>query len=201
MNKKTILASAVALAGLAYIPAVSASAQYDHFDYGTIGAFTTGQVDPSLADYFTGDINGLAAGTSFTYDFVFTVAANNTADVQPSVGVTERATSGDVLTSVALFAGSFTTGAATGTALASYVPSLVGHTDSAYGDTANLGPGTYTLQISGTAKGGSKGITGDVQITPAQNLPSLPVPEPEQWAMLLLGLPLISWMVRRKQAV
>ena len=27
------------------------------------------------------------------------------------------------------------------------------------------------------------------------------VPEPEEWAMMLLGLPLISWVVRRKQSI
>jgi carbonic anhydrase len=28
-----------------------------------------------------------------------------------------------------------------------------------------------------------------------------PVPEQEEWAMLLLGLPLVGWVVRRKQSL
>jgi hypothetical protein len=91
-----------------------------------------------------------------------------------------------------------------------------------------LGAGTYTLEVTGTelvvanslthalisaANASAQGIsfkaspkqTLDISLTIADryvgHTPVTPVPEPEQWGMLLLGLPMISWMVRRKQAI
>jgi len=56
-----------------------------------------------------------------------------------------------------------------------------------------LNNGLNYIEISGNIISGDSGLSGTVQITPS------PVPEPEQWGMLLLGLPMLSWMVRRKQ--
>jgi len=81
---------------------------------------------------------------------------------------------------------------------------------------------TNTLVADGTLKNGNAGInfsqltSGDVykyeiQLTPSsQNATfggvsadfntSVAVPEPEAWAMILLGLPMMGWVARRKQS-
>lgn len=46
--------------------------------------------------------------------------------------------------------------------------------------------GLNYIEISGNIISGDSGLSGTVQITPT------PVPEPEQWGMLLLGLPMLS---------
>lgn len=59
-----------------------------------------------------------------------------------------------------------------------------------------LTPGTYTLTVSGTSIGSTPtSYTGNL------NLIAAPVPEPEEWAMMMLGFPLMGWVARRKQAV
>lgn len=65
---------------------------------------------------------------------------------------------------------------------------------------------SYALQ-SGSIydyNGVSYALSGSLTLSAQQvitGIPNVPVvPEPEEWAMLLLGLPLISWVVRRKQA-
>jgi len=75
--------------------------------------------------------------------------------------------------------------------------------------TSQVTKGTITaanpyLEIEGTGAPtgtlktlASLGGTDNIYLTP--NNPVTPVPEPEQWAMLLLGLPMVSWMIRRKQ--
>ena len=56
----------------------------------------------------------------------------------------------------------------------------------------------YSLIITGTGGSLNDIISYSGNYTGSLNLS--PVPEPEQWAMLMLGLPLISWVSRRKQA-
>jgi len=83
----------------------------------------------------------------------------------------------------------------------------------AQGETAALGAGWTTFELTGiigykpffplnapytTATYASFVDTGNLSVTP--NIPPQPVPEPEQWAMLLMGLPLLSWIASRKRA-
>lgn len=56
----------------------------------------------------------------------------------------------------------------------------------------------YSLIITGNGGSLNDIISYSGNYTGTLNLS--PVPEPEQWAMLMLGLPLISWVSRRKQA-
>ncbi|WP_347987308.1 FxDxF family PEP-CTERM protein [Methylomonas sp. AM2-LC] len=58
-----------------------------------------------------------------------------------------------------------------------------------------VGPGTYTISIAGNAYT-SGNFTNTLTLTPAAA-----VPEAGEWAMMLLGLPMVGWMIRRKQAV
>jgi len=56
----------------------------------------------------------------------------------------------------------------------------------------------YQLQVVGLGGAyigvGTGNYSGTLTLTSA-------VPEPEAWAMLLLGMPMVSWMVRRRQAL
>lgn len=66
---------------------------------------------------------------------------------------------------------------------------------------------TYSLEVIGqggtllssTHQVGS--YIGSLSLVVAPPAGGAPVPEPEAWAMLLLGLPLLGWVVRRKQGV
>ena len=81
----------------------------------------------------------------------------------------------------------------------------------AFGETAALGAGWTTFELTGiigykpffpinapytTSTFASFVDTGNLSVTP--NIPPLPIPEP--WAMLLMGLPLLSWIASRKKA-
>lgn len=59
-----------------------------------------------------------------------------------------------------------------------------------------LSAGTYEFEILGTVFKAKSGYTGNIFVT----APPHAVPEPEQFGMFLLGLPLISLLARRKQA-
>lgn len=63
-------------------------------------------------------------------------------------------------------------------------------------DTLTLAPGLNTLELTGVI--GPQGTTGITYNIGLSNIH--PVPEPEQWAMLLLGLPLVGRFVNRKKA-
>lgn len=54
-------------------------------------------------------------------------------------------------------------------------------------------PGSYTLNVSGTAFGSNGGMYTVAAVT-------IPVPEPETWAMLLVGLGLVGMRLRQKAA-
>lgn len=56
------------------------------------------------------------------------------------------------------------------------------------------------LEITGNVNLGTGNASGDAIISVIPNLPITSVPEPEQWAMLLLGLPLLSSVARMKKA-
>lgn len=53
--------------------------------------------------------------------------------------------------------------------------------------------GNYTLKVTGTALGSSGGLYSVAAVT-------VPVPEPETWAMLLVGLGLVGFRLRQKHA-
>ncbi len=53
--------------------------------------------------------------------------------------------------------------------------------------------GNYTLKVGGTTTGSSGGFYSVAAIT-------VPVPEPETWAMLLVGLSLVGFRLRQKNA-
>ena len=56
---------------------------------------------------------------------------------------------------------------------------------------ADLAAGNYFLQIGGKALKNTTGIyNGSIQVTP--------VPEPETWAMMLIGMGLVGYQLRRK---
>jgi len=60
----------------------------------------------------------------------------------------------------------------------------------ATGTTYSLKIGGYSSGVTETFYSGTLGLAGNNASA---------TPEPEQWAMMLLGMPLIAWAVRRKQ--
>jgi PEP-CTERM motif len=60
---------------------------------------------------------------------------------------------------------------------------------------AMLSPGTYTLQIDGTAfKGGTGTLAGTLDFVPT------PAPEPAAWALMVLGFGAIGFAMRNKRS-
>jgi hypothetical protein len=213
-NKKmTVLAGAVALAGLVYVPAASALPALDYTSVPALSGDTLGApLDINAVGGFTGAAAALESG-AFNYEASFTVANNyvssliiesatlNLYSYNPSLHVFPTLSLTDLFLEdsnhVKIAGTEFT-----------QAPGAVGSTNASLGGfvfaipAVTLAAGTYYVDVTGAVSTGSVGafnvsVTTDAALA---NTPVTPVPEPEQWGMLLLGLPMISWMVRRKQA-
>jgi hypothetical protein len=214
-NKKmTVLAGAVVLASLVYVPTVSAA--IPSLDYTSIPALSGDTIGAPLDINAVGGFTGAgAANTSgaFNYEASFTVANNYVASLviesatlnlysyDQKVGVFPTLS----LTDLFLEDSSHTKIAGTEFSQAA---SALGTTNASLGGfvfaipTVTLAAGTYYVDVTGAVSTGSVGALNVSVTTDAvlANTPITPVPEPEQLGMLLLGLPIISWMVRRKLA-
>ncbi|MBL8352816.1 MAG: PEP-CTERM sorting domain-containing protein [Burkholderiaceae bacterium] len=107
------------------------------------------------------------------------------------------------LTNVAVTFGSLSTGVITGFAatlngvplnLASstvFNPPVTVKTQVLTGS-SQFGPGTFVLEVSGTAGAGGASYGG--------NIVAIPVPEPETYAMMLAGLGALGFLARRRKS-
>ena len=137
--------------------------------------------------------NTIAAGFSAFDDFfTFSVPAANTGNVGASVIAGFSSSPGSfgwtsVITAFDLFSG--TPGSGTLITLGTVYGGIAG-TTGAFG----LLPGNYFLNVQGSipnpAAGGSYGGAANLVLTP--------VPEPGEWALMMSGLGLIGFMVRRR---
>ncbi|WP_347986247.1 PEP-CTERM sorting domain-containing protein [Methylomonas sp. AM2-LC] len=191
MKKSTLLASAVALAASMYLPAASAIGT-DTFTLPTTGGTITGETTlvSSISTYTTID-SYLQAANPGAFDFILSFT-----DPSNSGGYALTTESWNL----AFDDGSF--------AAIQYIlngGSLITATDAnnAYdvnGSTSIIGGttgGTTTLEVTGIIT--NKNVTSG-HYTLNVTLPNnASVPEPEMLSMMLLGLPLIGWMSRRKQ--
>ncbi|MGD0958458.1 MAG: hypothetical protein ABSB19_01490 [Methylomonas sp.] len=186
--KQNLLAVAAAMAMAAYLPTASATTFTDAF------SLTTGATGSLGID--TGAVDG--GGNTIDHEFTNVVTAGQAFDITinytaASTGISAAGDTYDL---------TFENTAFTITSISdnlgdTIIPSTGGGFNNYLG-IASLNPGqTLTITVQGTANILS-GIGGNevVSVTP-----TTAVPEADLWAMFLLGLPLVSWMVRRKQAI
>jgi hypothetical protein len=186
--KKTFIAAAIPLVSLLSSLGLSAPAQATSFELGVVSSSSAVDVGNTglsgwFADAYTFTV---AAGTEVTltslFSNVFTQGASGIANLwatlYKSPGIYEQSGSGSLST-------------AGGTS-----------TKTVALNTGILSAGTYGLYVQGlvTPKGTSS-YTGNIGFNydgPTAGTPVTPVPEPETWAMLMLGLAGMGFVARRR---
>ncbi len=178
-KKVSLLAGAVALVGAVYMPQASATTF-------NIGPFTN--QDSGFAS-----ASGLSAG-SFDDWFKFSITGGPAIFTATGNSVTASLTKGTQIKTFDLFDGA--TKLATGSVSSS--GNAVGN-GSSYASIVNYSPlaagKEYSINITGTVLAGTAVGKGNYSLS----LSTAPVPEPEEWAMMLVGAGLVSYQVRRKQ--
>ncbi|WP_347986343.1 PEP-CTERM sorting domain-containing protein [Methylomonas sp. AM2-LC] len=196
MRKKTLLASAIALTATVYLPTasalgtdtftVSAAGTYtptstitDTLGYGTIASYLSaanGSAFDFIIHFKDPIVNAVLQSGNESWNFAFDKGAFS--NIQSSFN-------GAAFSNAPIANGAYDViSTAIATSTANGVPFTTDTTLEIKG-TESLNAGTsahYTIDIT------SSGITGQV-------------PEPEQLSLFLIGLPLISWLVRRKQMI
>ena len=178
--KISLLAGAIALMGVVYMPQASA-------------AVYTLPGSPLEVPGGSGFSNKVTTAGAFTDWLNFSLQAPGDfgGTLSSLIRIKGSFTSGISLTSFELYSGDGPTpGTLLGTATVS------GTSPGAY--FANLdsvtlagAPQTYTLKVIGNAASANSFYSGGVSVEA--------VPEPEEWAMMLVGAGLVSYQVRRKQ--
>ena len=178
-KKVSLLAGAVALVGAVYMPQASATTY-------NIGPFTNQDSGFAAA-------SGLSAG-SFDDWFKFTITGGDAIFTATGNSVTASLVKGTQIKSFDLYDGStkLATGSVNSTANA------IG-TGSSYASIVNYAPliagKEYSVNVAGTVLASTAAGKGNYSLS----LSTAPVPEPEEWAMMLVGAGLVSYQVRRKQ--
>jgi hypothetical protein len=188
--KVNLLVGALALAGVVYMPTASAvlltpptsvnigqsltssgafTKDYSFGVTGTARASGTGSASSSTS---TLSVSGFLIGTSGVSLSSISLWDGATKLVSSTATSTGSGTS--------TFPGGYVLSGTTYSATLNYLPLLVGH--------------TYDIKVSGTNFNSSGGAyAGTLTLNTA------PIPEPEEWAMMLVGAGLVSYQVRRKQ--
>ena len=185
MKKVTLLA--LALASLMSITSAEAVTPTPVYDFGLLTVDSNGNIGlPADATTF---IDSLAKGVNFDYQFEFVIPTGYTAEIFSNFNVSDFNTSGDVLTAVTV--------AGISEPVFNF-PS----TSLSFCDDLNIVAGTYVVDIQGTtlSKFSSHDpISGaiDLVLTATGNSPTTPVPEPAEFAMLSLGLLMLSLYTKK----
>ena len=171
--KISLLAGAIALAGMAYMPQASAIVV-------TIGA----------EDSIGLDSGPLAQGSSTSW-FDFKVSGSTPFSLLATGNsIASSATRGVQLTSFNLYDSTRTSVVATGSFAPNgpkFFAALLTAEPLAAGTIYSLGVGYNALGSNPTGNNWSASLS------------TAPVPEPEEWAMMLVGTGLVGYQVRRKQ--
>ena len=179
-KKVSLLAGAVALAGAVYMPQASAAIY-------NLGPITTGDSIGAAA-------TGLNAG-SFDDWFKFTVTGSNAIFTSTGNSATASLSVGSQIKTFDLYNAS-NVKIATGTV--SSTANAVG-TGSTYASIVNYSPlnvgEQYSINVTGTVLADTATGKGNYSLS----LSTAPIPEPEEWAMMLVGAGLVGFQVRRKQ--
>ena len=188
--KISLLAGAIALMGVVYMPQASA----------TIYTLPGSPLTVPGGAGFSNPVVGKGTFTDFL-DFSLQAPGDFAGTISSILKIKGSTSSGISLTSFALYSGS---GASPGTLLgtADFTVNTTGVTNitkSFFGNldsvTLAAAPQTYTLKIVGDSATSAGGFySGGVNV---ENIEA--VPEPEEWAMMLIGAGLVSYQVRRKQ--
>jgi hypothetical protein len=155
---------------------------------------TTHTLITASSTYSLNDFLGAKANNGATFDFIVDYVANNNGDIL-DLGFTSGAAAvtyqnygtktKPILEGIKI----------NGSLVAfDHTPAPTSKTDSfaIYDDQVTLTKGLNIIELFGkVGPAGSQQVTEGITVTP--------VPEPEQWAMLLLGLPLIARFVNRKK--
>jgi hypothetical protein len=160
----------------------------------TEGLNTTGVISGDLTSNFqyltsTGSVNNFSSGVELTGGSLFDVTTNTTVATLNLVQ----------------------TGPIAGAPVPVTIPGLgtvnLPNPYSYYGDTLSLANpvnlvagNTYELKVNYMGGSSLTNVNTEGHYLGYVTLNVNPVPEPEQWAMLLLGMPLIGWVARKKQA-
>ena len=175
MIKARLLACALALAGMAHMPQA--------------GAFVFSLQTPGLIEFGSDPL----ANGNFRDWFNFRVAdASFVSATGNSVSFAGGAST--ALASFNLFDGNHTTQLAGGSITNVPVGTVNVYT-AALSPTPIQANHTYSLEIDGSVSGATAHSPGAYGV----HLETAPVPEPEEWAMLLVGAGLVNYQVRRKQ--
>ena len=178
-KKVSLLAGAVALVGAVYMPQASA---------------TTFNIGP-----YTNEDSGYAAATglnagSFDDWFKFTITGGSAIFTSTGNSATASLSNGTQIKSFDLYDGS--TKLATGTVSSTANAIGSGHTYASIVSYSPLIAGKeYSIEVTGTVLAGTAAGKGNYSLS----LSTAPIPEPEEWAMMLVGAGLVGFQVRRKQ--
>ena len=173
-KKVSLLAGAVALVGAIYMPQASATT----YNIGSItnedstGAAATVLSAGSFSDWFKFTVTGGPA--------VFTGTGNSattTSTIGTEIKTFDLYNASNVKIASASFSSAVVGKGNTYAAILSYAPLNAGE--------------EYSINVKGTVLAG-KGNYG-------LSLSTAPVPEPEEWAMMLVGAGMVGFQVRRKQ--
>jgi hypothetical protein len=177
--KVSLLAGAIALMGVVYMPQASAAVVSATPSSVSVPGGAVFSSTPGVVGAFTDWVN------FSLLDF---------ADLSGTATSIKLKTSGIALTSFELYNG---TGAGSVGSLVSTGsistfpagPSATGY----FGllTASGLSPAAYTLKVVGTSMSALSQYNGGITVEP--------VPEPEEWAMMLVGAGLVGYQVRRKQ--
>ena len=181
-----LLAGVLALFGAAYLPQANAAKTVSLGDI-------TAPADPN--DWGSNSVGAIPAKGSFDYIYTFSISNKfSSYDLTASVLTSKIEKGSDAKPTQADSFSYFALENSSGQVLelGTVGKDASGHYAASLPADFWLKAGSYKLELKGISSGSNATYGGSISISP--------VPEAEEWAMLLLGLPMLSWAVRRKQA-
>jgi len=188
-----VIAAALALAG----SAASAATVGTFYNAVTGAAVTNPEIGPGLYSVFEADGPGVNLSPSFDYVYNFTLDATSSLIVNGNTYLGPTVSASSAIAN--LYMGTSTGMSGT---VADKVPGGFSFLGTAIQSTTytNLGPGTYFLELSGTTASKTGAAFNVTFQAPSATGPLPAVPEPTNMALLLAGLGLMGFMVKRRSS-